>query len=145
MKKSKLVPVKETPSESKFLRLSAGTLQAQNTSNSTISTAANGFSQLSVAENSETSGAEMTETPATLTGATAGQSSVSVSSSGVPSSDSEFKFNFDGTEGGAEADSVESVVPSSSGEAGVKNYFVMKPSGEEFRFNFTADECDQET
>ena len=147
MKKSKLVPIKEPPSESKFLRRSTGALLAQNTSDSSTGTATADWHQLSTKEDScaASSQSNAAETPVPATSTAENPVSAPVGLSGVPPSEGEFKFDFGEDECGPDAESVSKVTAPSSGICVRKNYFVMKPSNEEFRFNFRPDDGDHDT
>ena len=142
MKKSKLVPVKEPPSESKFLRRSTGALQAQNSSDSSTSAVAVDSNQLSATESNgaDSLQSQTAETPVPVTNAVENPVSVPGALSAVPSSEGEFKFSFGDGECGPGAEGVSKVTALSSGKHVQKNYFVMKPSSEEFRFNFPPDD-----
>ena len=132
MKKSKLVAVKEPPSQSKFIRRSAGAQKADGPVNSATSD----FSQLSVdgahTQSDSQTGAETGSESGNIASAPAG-------SSQSQGADGEFRFGFDGSEGSAGEGSVQGTSVVSNGDAKRHNHFVMKPAGEEFRFNFQVD------
>ncbi|XP_076451923.1 uncharacterized protein LOC143287657 [Babylonia areolata] len=123
MKKSKLVAVAEPPTDSKFFRRAAGAQAAHEVSEKSVSSAADSLNQLSV-NKTETRTDAQAVCPTECN--PAGDSA---------SSEGNFKFDFDSSECGPDAEA-----QASSGTGVHQNYFVIKPSNEEFRFNFTLDE-----
>ena len=142
MKKSKLVAVKKPSSESKFLRRSTGA-QSQSASDGPTDAAANDSHQTPATESTDAvpcpSQAAETQVPAENPFSAPGDSS------GVPPSEGEFRFDFDGSECGPDVDGVDEAATSSRGKDVPKNYLAWKPAGEEFHFNFTPDEGDRDT
>ncbi|KAL8569743.1 hypothetical protein ACOMHN_007266 [Nucella lapillus] len=167
MKKSKLVAVTEPPGQSRFLRRSTGAQTAQEASEKCVTSAADDLTQLSVTAtqtltnppetcetDSDPAGIQLTltnppETCETDSDPAGIKSDISTSgeSAGVKSSDmftsgGDFKFSFDSSECGPDTDGGVNSAGAASSSAGAvpQNYFVIKPSSEEFRFNFTVDE-----
>lgn len=130
MKKSKLVPVKDTPPESKFLRLSSGAAQIHKSSEGALSAAASAVSQLSVTESSE---------PANrlhpLSGKDDSLSTLpSVTNICTDSSTENGEFQFDFNKCEKAVDNNGSLETSTDNVP--VNYFVLKPALEEFHFDF---------
>ncbi|KAK7093543.1 UPF0488 protein CG14286-like [Littorina saxatilis] len=145
MKKSTLVAVKDAPSDSKFLRRSAGAAPGQDssTSSDTVNTPEDEKPHQCADGSGEST--HNTEVAKTHTAEQSAEPGSSQNNTSVPlNSAEEFKFGFGGSEGATESETVNTGEGAASDNA-QKNYFVMKPSSEEFRFNFTADGCGQET